>query len=239
VTVPPTDPRDSDSERVGLTATDADAVWVALSVATTLCAPAVEAGTVNAQVNAPSEAAVTLQTGALAPENTTLTVEPAAKPFPVAVMEAPTAPFELERTKLGVTVKVETAELSPWLAVTVWRPADAAGMTRALEEKDPEAVVVAVPRMVPEGDSVSVTVESAAKPVPLAESELPTTLLETESESVEVTVKVAVATSGAAPPSRAVIVWDPATDAGMAKVQAMTPAGEVEELAQPMVWAPH
>ena len=149
----------------------------------------------------PSAATETKQTGALTLENERVAVERAANPLPVAVTEAPTAPVEMERRRFGWTVKLAKARFSPWLAVIVCAPAEAAGMTRAIEEKDPEAVVVAVPRSVDEGESVRRTVESEAKPVPLAESELPTMPLDAVRESVGVTANVAVATSATTPPS--------------------------------------
>jgi hypothetical protein len=229
VTVSPTTPCDSESETLGPTESELDAEFDP-SKATTAWAPWEAEGTENWQVNAPLELTGALHSAPRAPENDTVASEPAAKPLPVAVTALPTVGPDTESSRFGVIVNVARALFAPWLAVTWCRPEEPAAMTSG-QENVPSRDVVAVQRVVPEGESVRVTSELAAKPEPLAERLAPTMPLTEEREIDGVTVNVALATSGLAPPSFAVMVWVPATAVGAAKLQAKTPAEEVVTMA--------
>lgn len=153
-------------------------------------------GTVNEQLTSPTALLVAEQRVPLGFQ-LIVTLAVPAKPVPVAVTEVPTWPLVGAMETSGRIEKVAVAELAVGEAesvpVTVWLPATACGAVK-LQEKLPREFVVAVHRVAPPGDQLTVTAEAAANPKPVAVIEVvPTTPLVVPSVRLGSTFNVALA----------------------------------------------
>jgi hypothetical protein len=190
----------------------AEAVWEAASVAVTVWAPNVEAGTLKDAVNRPEPSVVTVAT--VVEAYVIVTVELGVKLVPDTVTDELTAPDAGLRVIPGTRVNVADAELeNPSVAVTVWAPRIDDGTVKVAPNA-PVLPLLALP-MVSES-KVTVITEDPEKPDPVTVNEEPTLPLIGLSVIEAVTVNAPVAVWEAASP--AVIECAPFVEAGTVNV---------------------
>jgi hypothetical protein len=225
VTELPTVPLVGERLKLGMTVNPAVPAFDALSVAVTVCSPAMLGGTTNVQVNPPT-ALVLAPTHVIGlVSHFTVYVVLAAKPVPVSETVSPTMPLvgATEIPEVTVNVAVATFDAES-VAVTVWVPATAAG-TANVQVHAPRAVIETEEQSVaPPGLHVALTVPPPTNPSPVAVTEVPTIPFAGASVRLGVTVKAVVAVLGVGvAESVAVTVWLPWTPEGTANVQVNPP----------------
>src|SRR6266571_7105376 len=229
VTVVPTLPAEGLSVMETVTEKAAVAVWEDASVAVTVWAPKVEAGTVKEAENKPELSVVAVAT--VDEPNVTVTPELDEKLVPETVTREPTAPNVGLKLIPAFRVKVADAEFeNASVAVTAWAPFVETGTVNvALNE--PVALVLELPMIV--ASNVTVIDEDPAKPAPLTVNEEPAWPPVGLNVIDAITVIEAVAVWEDA--SVAVTEWAPVVEAGIVKVALNAPAVDVVTVAGEVV----
>ena len=205
----PTMPLVGETVRSESTVNVVEAVFDDASDAETVCAQWTAYGTLNEQPNAPVPFVARVQTEtALVDANVTVIEDPEAKPLPSTVTELPTIPWAEPGAVISRLAETENEADAlfddPSVALTVWLPCVAGGtanvavkLPRVPVENDvwgaegQEAPPVQVRACAP--SQVIVTVEEAAKPVPVTVTVSPTIPEGGETLIFGSTVKTAVA----------------------------------------------
>lgn len=165
------------------------AVFVELSVATTVWLPAVAIGMSKEQEKSPVAVEVAVHSVAAGVQSTVIPEAP-AKPVPLTVSSVPTGPLVGESAMVETTVNSAEAVFEAWsVALIVWLPITAEGTVK-VHTKVPFAWVVIEPwvQLIELASNATVVAELPAKPVPLTVSVMPTAPLEAERAILGLTV---------------------------------------------------
>jgi hypothetical protein len=165
------------------------AVFVELSVATTVWLPAVAIGMLKEQEKPPVDVEVAVHMVAAGVQLTVIP-EPPAKPVPVTVSAVPTGPLVGESEIVETTVNSAVAVFEEWsVALIVWLPITAAGTVK-VQTNVPFEWVVIEPwvQVTALRSNATVVAELPANPVPVTVSVLATAPLEAERTILGLTV---------------------------------------------------
>src|SRR5271157_85090 len=207
-----------------------------------LYGPVATDGTVTVHVNAPSAATDTVPSlhEKLVPPKCGVTTSPAVNPEPDNTTLPPTSPFEGLNVRAGLTVKVADALFDEASVATKLlpplSPAVAAGIKKVQGVPDVpgklpvESALQVVATEFPSNEKA--TVETAAKPVPVAVTRSPTTPLDSLRPTLGSTVNGCVPMLGVgSAESVAVTVWGPAGAASIMNGQTVKlPKASVEHV---------